>query len=66
MNLIDLAWGNIFYYHLRTQSQLGYVVIAQKRFIDNLMVCCYIFKLVLRYTRSRQQNEPQRSRQRNR
>ena len=38
MNLIEQSWGNIFYYHLRTQRQLGYVVMAQKEYINNLMV----------------------------
>lgn len=37
-NLIDLAWGNMFFYDLRTVKQLGYVVSAQKSTDENYMV----------------------------
>jgi secreted Zn-dependent insulinase-like peptidase len=37
-NMIELFWGNFFYYHLRTLKQLGYVVNAAKTIINNVMV----------------------------
>jgi insulysin len=42
MNLIEMVWGNMFYYYLRTQQQLGYIVSANKEFIDNYMYFVFI------------------------
>jgi secreted Zn-dependent insulinase-like peptidase len=38
MNIIEMIWGNMFYYYLRTIKQLGYIVSANKQIIDNFMV----------------------------
>ena len=38
MNIIEMVWGNMFYYYLRTIKQLGYIVSANKQIIDNYMV----------------------------
>ena len=37
-NMIDLFWGNFFYYNLRTVKQLGYIVNASKAIFNNVMV----------------------------
>jgi secreted Zn-dependent insulinase-like peptidase len=38
MNIIEMIWGNMFYFQLRTVSQLGYIVSANKELQDNYMV----------------------------
>jgi secreted Zn-dependent insulinase-like peptidase len=38
MNIIEMIWGNMFYFQLRTVSQLGYIVSANKEVTDNYMV----------------------------
>lgn len=38
MNLMELIWGNLFYYNLRTVKQLGYIVGNSKYIKDNQMV----------------------------
>jgi secreted Zn-dependent insulinase-like peptidase len=42
MNIIEMIWGNMFYYYLRTLKQLGYIVNANKEFIDNNMYFVFI------------------------
>ena len=42
MNVIEIVWGNMFYYYLRTIKQLGYIVSANKQIIDNYMVKIFI------------------------
>jgi secreted Zn-dependent insulinase-like peptidase len=42
LNLIEMIWGNMFYYYLRTQKQLGYVVTSNKEFLDNYMYFTFI------------------------
>jgi secreted Zn-dependent insulinase-like peptidase len=37
-NIIELFWGNFFYYHLRTLKQLGYIVNSSKSIQNNVMV----------------------------
>lgn len=37
-NIIELFWGNFFYYHLRTLKQLGYIVNSSKSMQNNVMV----------------------------
>ena len=37
-NIIELFWGNFFYYHLRTKKQLGYIVSSTKFIQENVMV----------------------------
>lgn len=48
MNIIEMVWGNMFYYYLRTIKQLGYIVSANKQIIDNFMVIrlFFIFNLI--------------------
>jgi len=41
MNIIEMVWGNMFYYYLRTIKQLGYIVSANKQIIDNFMVIIF-------------------------
>jgi secreted Zn-dependent insulinase-like peptidase len=38
MNILEMIWGNMFYFQLRTVSQLGYIVSANKEITDNYMV----------------------------
>jgi len=38
MSLIEIAWGNTFFYELRTIKQLGYIVAAGKALVDTTMV----------------------------
>lgn len=47
MNIINMVWGNMFYYYLRTVKQLGYIVSANKEFIDNYMVAKNIYYSIL-------------------
>ena len=35
--LLELAWGNIFYYNLRTLKNLGFYISSLSREIDNTM-----------------------------
>jgi insulysin len=42
MNLLEMIWGNMFYYYLRTQKQLGYIVSANKEFLDKHMYFVFI------------------------
>jgi secreted Zn-dependent insulinase-like peptidase len=42
MNLLEMIWGNMFYYFLRTQKQLGYIVTANKEFLDKHMYFVFI------------------------
>ena len=37
--LIKMAWGNMFYYQLRTLKQLGYIVWSERIIKDNQVVC---------------------------
>jgi secreted Zn-dependent insulinase-like peptidase len=42
MNIMEMIWGNMFYNSLRTVSQLGYIVSANKELIDNYMYFSFI------------------------
>lgn len=42
MNIIEMIWGNMFYYRLRTIEQLGYNVSANKQIIDNNMYFVFL------------------------
>jgi secreted Zn-dependent insulinase-like peptidase len=37
-SIIELCWGNLFYYELRTMQQLGYIVASTKNLYDSVMV----------------------------
>jgi len=37
-NILELFWGNFFYYNLRTMKQLGYIVNTSKFIQNNVMV----------------------------
>ena len=37
-SIIELCWGNIFYYQLRTLQQLGYIVASTKNVYDSIIV----------------------------
>ena len=42
MNIIEMIWGNMFYYHLRTVEQLGYYVSANKKILGNHMYFVFV------------------------
>jgi insulysin len=42
MNLIELSWGNMFFFNLRTQKQFGYIVSASKFLKDNYMYFMFL------------------------
>lgn len=42
MNIVEMMWGNMFYYYLRTIKQLGYIVSANKEFIDKYMYFSFV------------------------
>jgi secreted Zn-dependent insulinase-like peptidase len=42
MNIIQMIWGNMFYYSLRTVKQLGYIVSANKELTDNYMYFTFV------------------------
>jgi len=44
MDLITLAWDNMFYFNLRTVKQLGYVVSSQKYIKDNYMYFVFLLQ----------------------
>jgi len=37
-SVMELCWGNLFYYQLRTMQQLGYIVASTKNVYDSVMV----------------------------
>ena len=39
-SIIELCWGNLFYYQLRTMQQLGYIVASTKNVYDSIQVKC--------------------------
>ena len=54
--ILDLCWGRLFFYELRTIRQLGYIVWANTNIIDNIMVTTFynhLNFLVLHSYRSR-------------